>query len=173
MGAWNYIKNDVDQETGKEYSTIVQIIVKDDRGKAIAWLSVSYKMTCYPRIWLKNSINSQFAFFTQSAVCILYPVYSLHFVRTGLVLLFLFERASSPDRNIGARKKILVRLSWPLWLMCGLYVEELTRKSTMIELWLLYTDWRRTQMRGLPIWRPLMLFRVVTACVKMNPLRVP
>ena len=28
-------------------------------------------------------------------------------------------------------------------------------------------------MRGLPIWLPLMLFRVVTACVEMNPLQVP
>ena len=83
MRAWNYIKNDVDQETGKEYSTIVQIIVKDDRGKAIAWLSVSYKMTCYPRIWRKNSINSQFAFF--------YPVCSLYFV-PGLQSAFCTDR---------------------------------------------------------------------------------
>ena len=30
------MKNDCDQETGKEYSTVVQIIVKDDRGKALA-----------------------------------------------------------------------------------------------------------------------------------------
>ena len=47
MKAWNYIKNDCDQETGKEFSTIVQIIMKDNRGKAIAWRSVSCKMTCY------------------------------------------------------------------------------------------------------------------------------
>ena len=39
--------NDCNQETGKEYSTTVQIIVKDDRGKAIAWRSVGCKMTCY------------------------------------------------------------------------------------------------------------------------------
>ena len=45
--AWNYIKNDCDQETGKEYSTIVQIIVKDDRGKALVWRSVSCNKTCY------------------------------------------------------------------------------------------------------------------------------
>ena len=45
MKAWNFTKNDCDQETGKEYSTIVQIIVKDDRGKA--WRSLSCKMTCY------------------------------------------------------------------------------------------------------------------------------
>ena len=42
-----YIKIDFDQEMGQEYSTIVQIIVKADRGKAIAWRSVSCKMTCY------------------------------------------------------------------------------------------------------------------------------
>ena len=47
MKAWNNIKNDFDQETGQEYSTIVQVIVKADRGKAIAWRSVSCKMTCY------------------------------------------------------------------------------------------------------------------------------
>ena len=35
----------------------------------------------------------------------------LQSVLTGLVLLFLFEQASSPDRNIGAQKEILVRLS--------------------------------------------------------------
>ena len=77
------------------------------------------------------------AFCTLSAFCARSAVCSLYFVLTGLVLLFLFERASSPDRNVGARKKILVRLSWPLWLICGLYVEELTRKSTIIEQWLL------------------------------------
>ena len=47
MKAWNNIKIDFDQETGQEYSTIVQVIVKADRGKAIAWRSVSCKMTCY------------------------------------------------------------------------------------------------------------------------------
>ena len=47
MKVWNYIKIDFDQETGQEYSTIVQVIVKADRGKAIAWRSVSCKMTCY------------------------------------------------------------------------------------------------------------------------------
>ena len=40
MKAWNYIKNDFDQEKGQEYSTIVQMIVKADRGKPIAWRSV-------------------------------------------------------------------------------------------------------------------------------------
>ena len=74
MKAWNYIKNDCDQETGKKYFTIVQIIVKDDRGKAIAWRSASCKMTCYHLSDEKNSINSQYAFCTQSAFCILYLV---------------------------------------------------------------------------------------------------
>ena len=55
---------------GQEYSTKVQIIVKADRGKAIAWRSVSCRMTCYH----KNSLDSQSAFCTHSAVC------CLHFV---------------------------------------------------------------------------------------------
>ena len=66
MKAWNFIKNDCDQEMGKEYSTIVQIIEKDDRWKAIAWRLVSCKMIAYhvSRIRRKNSINSQSAFGT-------------------------------------------------------------------------------------------------------------
>ena len=74
MKALNYIKNDCGQETGKEYSTTVWIILKDDRGKAIAWRSVSCKMTSYRVSDEKNSINSLSAFCTQSAVCILYLV---------------------------------------------------------------------------------------------------
>ena len=104
----------------------------------------------------EKSIHSQSAFCTQSAVCILYlvcisyPVCSLQsaFCTDRIcIVFFLFERASSPDRNIGARKIISVRLSWPLWLMCGLYVEELPRTSTIMEQWLLYTNWRRTLPR--------------------------
>ena len=59
----------------------------------------------------KNSINSQSAFCTRSAVCIFYQVcimylaYSLHFVMNELVLLFLFERASSPAEILGLAKK--------------------------------------------------------------------
>ena len=45
LKAWNYITIDFHQEMGQEFSTIVQIIVKADRGKAIAWRSVSCKMT--------------------------------------------------------------------------------------------------------------------------------
>ena len=76
----------------------------------------------------KNSINSQSAFCLQSAFFTRSAVYSLHFVLTEQISLFLFERASSPDRNIGALKKFDYALS---------------------------------------------LFRVVTECVEMNPLRVP
>ena len=35
--------------------------------------------------------------------------------------------------------------------MSGLYYEELPRKNKMIEQWLLYTNWGRTQIWGLPI----------------------
>ena len=124
------------------------------------------------------------------SVCILYPVCSLHFVprlhfvsgmQSAVSILYWPDWyccfcSSEPQVRteiLGLEKKILVGLSWPLWLMSGLYVEELPRKSTVIEQWLLYTNWRRTQMRGLPIWLPLIPFRVVTACVEMNPLRVP
>ena len=90
--AWNYIKIDFDQEMGQEYSTIVQIIVKADRGKAIAWRSVSCKMTCY-HIPDKKALKILSLYFVpslQSAVYILYlvyifyPVCSLHFVLTGI-----------------------------------------------------------------------------------------
>ena len=46
---------------GQEYSTIDQIIMKADRGKAIAWRSVS-KMTCHHSPDLKNSQSAQFIF---------------------------------------------------------------------------------------------------------------
>ena len=112
------------------------------------------------RIRRKNSLNSQSAFFTRSTV------YNLHFVLTGLVLLFLFERTSSPDLNIEARKKIQARLSWPPWLMCGLYFEELLRTSTMIEQLLLYTNIRQTQIRGFTIWLLL-----IPLCVSQRVLK--
>ena len=41
LKAWNYITIDFHQEMGQEFSTIVQIIVKADFRKAIAWRSVS------------------------------------------------------------------------------------------------------------------------------------
>ena len=92
----------------------------------------------------KNCVNYQSAFWTKSTFYTRSAVGNLHFLLTGLVLLFLFEQASSSDRNIRARKHFLVRLSWPLWLMCGLYVEELPKYCTMIKQWLLYSNWRRT-----------------------------
>ena len=107
--AWNYSKNDCDQETGKEYSTTVQIIVKDDRGKALAWRSVSCKMTCYQVSDEKTVqiLSLHFVPSLRSVVYVLhlgifYRVCSLQSALTGLVLLLLFKRASSPDRNIGA-----------------------------------------------------------------------
>ena len=110
------------------------------------------------------------------SVCILYTVCSLHFVsgmQFAVSILYWPDWyccfcSSEPQVRteiLGLEKKILVGLSWPLWLMSGLYVKELPRKSTVIEQWLLYTNWRRTQMRGLPIWLPLIPFCVVTACV--------
>ena len=152
--------------------------MKDGRGKAlrdarlvVRWNVITYQTkkqykfsVCilYPVCSLHFEPSLHFVPGLQSAVCSLQSaVCSLHFVLTRLVSLVLFERAWSPDRNIGARKKNLVRL----------YVEELPRTSTMIEQWLLYTNWGRTQMRGLPILLPLMLLCVITACVKVNPLR--
>ena len=80
---------------GQEYSKIVQIIVKADRGKAIAWRSVSCKMTCYHIPDLKNSLDSQSAFCTHSAVCSLHFVPSLHFI-SGLqsAVCILYQQVS-------------------------------------------------------------------------------
>ena len=59
-----------------KYSTIVQMIVKDDRGKAIAWQMVSDNVITF-RI-KKNSLNPLSAFCKRSAVCILYLVSILY-----------------------------------------------------------------------------------------------
>ena len=88
MKAWNYITIDFHQEMGQEYSTIVQIIVKADRGKAIAWRSVSWKMTCYHTSNEKKSLDSQSAFCTHSAV---WSRLIRHF-RSALILSFPFIR---------------------------------------------------------------------------------
>ena len=69
MKAWNYIKNNFDQEMDQEYSTIVHILVKADHRKVIAWHSVSCKMTC-------SHIPDEKKNFSFS-VCILYPLCSL------------------------------------------------------------------------------------------------
>ena len=68
-----------------EYSRIVQMIVKDDRGKAIAWQIVSDDMTCYH--FSDKKKKKQF----KSSVCILYTVCSLHFV-PGLQSAFCTDR---------------------------------------------------------------------------------
>ena len=150
MKAWNYIKNDCDQETGKEYSIIVQIIVKENRGKATAWRSVTCKMTCYLVPDEKKQHKFSFCSLHLYLVCILYPVCSLQSAFfTDRIGIAVFVRASlKSGPKYWSSKKILLRVSWPLWLMCGLYVEELLRKSTMIKQWLLCTNWRRTQIRA-------------------------
>ena len=79
MKAWNYIKIDFDQEMGQEYSTIVQIIVKADRGKAIAWRSVRCHVITY-----QTKKLFRFSVYIFYLVNILYPVCSLHFVPTGI-----------------------------------------------------------------------------------------
>ena len=118
------------------------------------------------RIRRKDSINSQSAFFTRSAICILYLVYILYSVCCLQSAVFILYWPHWYCCFCSSKP-------WPLWLMCRLYVEELPKTSTMIELWLLYTNWRRTQIPGLTIRLPLIPFCVVTACVEMNPLRVP
>ena len=127
--------------------------------------SLQYLTHCFQHEWAKNSINSQSVFCTQFAVCILYPICSLQsavciLYWPDLYCCFCSNEPQVRTEILELEKTNLVRLSWPLWLMCELYVEEFPRTSTMIEQWLLYINWRRTQMRVLPIWLPLMLFCV-------------
>ena len=86
LKAWNYITIDFHQEMGQEFSTIVQIIVKADRGKAIAWRSVSCKMTCYyiPDVKTLQILSLHFVPTLQSIFCIRSAVCCLHFVLTGI-----------------------------------------------------------------------------------------
>ena len=144
MKAWNYIKNDCDQETGKEYSTILQIIVKDDRGKAIAWRSVSCKMTCYT-----YQTKKQYTFL----VCILYPVCSLHFVPSlhivpGLQSAFctdrigiaVFVRASlkSGPKYWSSKKnssETILAAMIDMWTVCWRAHEEKYNDSAIITLY--------------------------------------
>ena len=99
----------------------------------------------------RNIKNSQSAFCTQSAVCILYlvcilyPVCSLlsAFCTDRIGLLFLFERASSPDRNIGARKKKIsetfLASMIDVWTVGWGAPEEKYDDRTIITLYLLLT----------------------------------
>ena len=82
------LENDFDRETDQQYFTIVQMIVKADRAKLIAWCSVTCKMTCYhvldekkfkfsvcisfPLCSLHSTCCTYCAFCIRSAVCILY-----------------------------------------------------------------------------------------------------
>ena len=126
--ALNYSKNDCDQETGKEYSTILQIIVKDDRWKALAWRSVSCNMTCYQVSDEKNSTNSQSAFRTQYAVCSLRFAPSRHFL-PGL------QSALCTDR-IGIIA--FVQASQKYWGLIRNFSENIL--AAMIDVWTVY--WR-------------------------------
>ena len=124
--AWNYIKNDCDQETGKEYSTVVQIIVKDDCGKALAWRSVSCNKTCDQVLDVKTVqiVSRHFLPGMQSILCT-DRIGNAVFVRTSL--------KSGPkywgsERNV-SETILAARIDvWP-----GLYIEELPKTSTMIE----------------------------------------
>ena len=64
------------------------MIVKDDRGKAIAWQIVSDNMACYhfsdKKKKKKNSLNPQSASYTQSAVC----TYSAFYTRFAVCILY-------------------------------------------------------------------------------------
>ena len=152
MKAWNHIKNDCDQETGEEYSTIVQIIVKDDRRKAISWRSVSCEMTCYHVSDQKKGINSQSAFCTRSAVCILYlvcilcPVCSLQSAfctdRIGIAVLVRASLKSGP-KYWGSKKKLsgtILAAMIDEWTVCWRAPEEKHSDRAMITLYQLKTN---------------------------------
>ena len=154
-----------------EYSTIVQIIVKDERGEAIAWRSVSCEMTTCYHLTGEKTVNSQSTFCTQSAVCILYPVCSMHSAFfTDRIDINVFVRASlksGPKYWSSKKKKIsetILAAMIDVWTVCWRAPEDKHNDSEMITLYQLKTN---------VIWLPLMLFCVVTASVEMNPLRVP
>ena len=73
----------------------------------------------------------------------LYFVSGLQSVVTGLVLLFLFERASSPDRRIGTRKKIfsetVLAAMIDVWAVCWRAPEEKLNDGALITLYQLKT----------------------------------
>ena len=113
------------------------------------------------RIRRKHSINSQSEFCAQSAVCILYlvcilyPVFSLQSA-VGILYwpdwYYCFYSSEPQVRTeiLELKKKLL----WDylgrfvdVWTVCGGAHEE----KYNVEQWLLYTNWGRTQMRGLLI----------------------
>ena len=142
MKALNDIKNDCGQETGKEYSTTVWMILKDDRGKAIAWRSVSCKMTSYRVSDEKNSINSLSAFCTQSAVCILYlvcilyPVCSLQFTDRISIAVFVRARLKSGPKYWSSKKikETILATMIDVWTVCWRAPEDKHNDWTMVTL---------------------------------------
>ena len=104
------------QETGMEYFTILQMIMKDDREKAIAWRSVSRKMTCYhvsEKKQLRLSVCVLYPVCSlRSAVCSLHSVASQHFV-PGLQSAFCINCIPSPPLPLTDCKSKLLEL----WVM--------------------------------------------------------
>ena len=84
-----FVKDKRYEETNKEYSTIMLMLVKDDRGKATAWHLVCFQMTCRHVSDEKQSLFS---------VCVLYPVCSLHFVLTDWGSMWQYRFDSLPRR---------------------------------------------------------------------------
>ena len=118
--------------------------MKDDHGKAIAWRSVSCKMTCYHESHEKN-INSRSAFCTQSAVCIFYPVCSLQCAfctdRIGIAVFVQTCLKSGPKywsskNNIS---EIILAAVIDVWTICWRAPEEKHNDRALITLYQLKT----------------------------------
>ena len=91
-------------------------------------------MTCYQ----VSDEKTVYILGLQSAVC------GLYFVLTGLVLLFLLERASNSDRIIVARKKIfsetIAAALIDVWTVCRRAPEDKHNDRAMITLYQLKTN---------------------------------
>ena len=117
--------------------------MKDDHGKAIAWRSVSCKMTCYHESHEKN-INSQSAFCTQSAVYIFYPVCSLQCTFcTDRIGIAVFVQAclksgpkywSSTGQFLYGKAKRSFR-DWPFVCFSGGFISHLFGDYANIIMW--------------------------------------
>ena len=151
MKAWNYIKNDCDQETGREYSSIGKIIGKDDGGTAMAWRSASCKMICYQVsdgetlkiLSLHFAPSLQSAFCTESVFCIRSAVCSLHFVLTGLVCCFCSNEPQVRTEILELEKKkfseTFLAAMIDVWTVGWGAPEEKYDDRTIITLYLLPT----------------------------------
>ena len=82
-------------------------------------------MTCY---------TYQSVFRTQSAVC------SLHFVLTGLDYCFCSSEPQVGTEILELEKNFSKTILAAMIRICGMHIEELPRKSTMMEQRLLYTN---------------------------------